>query len=104
MPNLAQVDPAKAYREGRRAGLATAALALSVTAFVNLLGFEKSLLAVALALMALRGSTSPTVVRRSWTALALALIYLATIVLVLILFQHRLQLLLHALRQLQQLG
>ena len=43
------------YEDGRRAGLAVAAFALAITAFVNLLGLEKSLLAGVLAILALQG-------------------------------------------------
>lgn len=38
-----------AYQRGRRVGLATAALALTIVSFLNLLGTEKSILAAALA-------------------------------------------------------
>ena len=46
------------YDRGRREGLATAAIALSATAYLNLLGAEKSILAIALALLASRGADS----------------------------------------------
>jgi hypothetical protein len=46
-----------AYRQGWRAGLALGALAIAVTAFINLFGFEKPILAILLALVALNGAT-----------------------------------------------
>jgi len=102
MPSTSQTDPTKAFQEGRRLGLATAALALSITGFVNLLGVEKAILAGVLALMALQGSaTSRAIFFRSRTALMLAAIYLLTIAAVCIVFQDKL---LQLLRLLQKLG
>ena len=91
-----------AYLQGRQAGLASAALALSIVGFVNLLGAEKPLLAAVLALLALRGGVAPSlaVVRRSRAALALAALYLATIILVTIVFREKLLLLIQLLQKL----
>ncbi|HEY0106438.1 MAG TPA: hypothetical protein VGB91_10170 [Rhizomicrobium sp.] len=63
-----QIHTGQSYEDGRRAGLAIAAFALAVTAFINLLGIEKSLLAGALAILALKGAAAPR-----WAKLALAL-------------------------------
>ncbi|HEY6456851.1 MAG TPA: hypothetical protein VIY90_16370 [Steroidobacteraceae bacterium] len=102
MPDISQIDPAKAFQEGRRLGLATAALALSITGFVNLLGAEKPILAGVLALMALRGSApSRAIFSRGRAALALAAIYLVTLVAVCIIFHEKL---LQLLQLLQKLG
>ena len=42
-----------AYQSGRRVGLATAAVALGFVSFLNLLGMEKSILALVLAILAM---------------------------------------------------
>jgi len=66
--------------EGRREGYAIAALALSLVAFINLLGAEKALLAIVLAVAAIRGSASGTARRRAYIALVIAGIYVVTII------------------------
>jgi len=82
---------AAARDEGRRLGLATAALAMAIVSFINLLGVEKSLLAVVLGLLALRGSNIAGAVRnRSRVALILGTLHLLTVLLVLILFREEL--------------
>lgn len=80
---------ALAFQRGRRMGLATAALALGVISFLNLLGAEKSLLAIALAFMALRGAELPNQLVRSRARIALMLgvLHMLTIVVILALFQ-----------------
>jgi hypothetical protein len=96
------VDPAYgAYERGRRVGLATGALALSVTAFINLLGMEKSILAGILALLALRGSAAlAEVIRKARVALAIAVVHIITVVAVLAVFHDKLLELLHLLEKL----
>ena len=90
-----------AYERGRRVGLATAALALSLVAFVNLLGMEKSILAGILALIALRGSTSLAMSRhRARLALAIAVVHIMTVIVVLVIFHDKLLQLLHLLEKL----
>ena len=71
------VDPIHAaYQDGRRLGLATAALALSIVAFINLLGIEKSILAIVLALLAMQGALPGAgVLRRGRIALVLAVVH-----------------------------
>lgn len=87
------------FEAGRSAGLATAALALSIAAFLNLLGFEKSLLAVTLAFLALRSGAA--VARgRAMAALGIAAIHLVTVAAVLLLFREELGKLLAALQAL----
>ena len=79
-----------AYDEGRRAGLAAAALALSIVAFVNLLGMEKSILAAVLALVALRGAIPGAALRRrARVALAFALVHVITVVTLVVHFRDK---------------
>ncbi|MDB5676539.1 MAG: hypothetical protein JWM65_3521 [Sphingomonas bacterium] len=68
-PSLAEIV---AYRQGQRAGFSLAALAIAAMAFVNLLGFEKSLLALVIAGIALRGGVVDPRTRH-WARLAIAL-------------------------------
>jgi hypothetical protein len=95
-------DPVQtAYRDGRRIGLATGALALSVVSFVNMFGFEKSVLAIVLAILAMQG-TEPLgiAIRRGRTALVLASAHVITIVVVLVMFRDKLVELLNLLHKL----
>ncbi len=102
MSTTPPTDPTyAAYQRGRRMGLATGALALSVVAFVNLLGLEKSILAGVLALLALRGAAPAVdVIRRGRVALAIAVIHILTVAAVLIVFHDKLLQLLHLLQRL----
>lgn len=61
-----------AYQDGKRAGLAIAALAIAILAFIDLLNVEKSILAIVLAILALRGTTDHGVVRR-WARSAIVI-------------------------------
>lgn len=80
-----------AYERGRAAGLGTAAVALAVVAYVNLLGIEKSLLAITLAVVALRHVSLSKVYRtRTWVALVLASIHATTVVVVVVLYADKL--------------
>lgn len=90
-----------AHRDGYRLGLATAALALSVVAFVNMLGIEKSVLAAVLALLAMQG-TRPIdqLLRRGKAALLISALYAVTIVTVLVLFHDKLSELIHLMQKL----
>ena len=63
-------DVALAREDGRRQGLAIAALALALVSFLNLLGGEKSVLAIVLAVSAMSGSVSTQIRRRSLIAIA----------------------------------
>lgn len=91
---------AQARDDGRRQGLAIAALVLGLISFLNLLGAEKSVLAIVLATLALSGSASRAVRRRSLAAIGLAVIHLITIAMVLMLFRDELGQLFHLLNTL----
>lgn len=91
-----------AYGEGRRAGLATGALAVGVVAFLSLLGIEKAALSLTLAVLALRGAKLGSTARRlSWLAVLISSIYVVTYVTVLVLYRDKLA---ELVRLLQQLG
>ena len=82
----APADLAQAHEDGRRQGLAIAALALGMVSFLSLLGAEKSILAAVLAVSAMSGSGSRLVRQRSLIAIGLALLHLVTIGVVLVFF------------------
>ncbi len=102
MSTMPQTDPIyAAYQRGRRMGLATGALALSVVAFVNLLGMEKSILAGVLALLALQGAApAADLIRRGRIALAIAVVHILTVIFLLVVFHDKLLQLLHLLQKL----
>jgi hypothetical protein len=80
-----------AHKDGYRLGLATAALAMSAVAFVNMLGIEKSVLAAVLALLAMQGAKPlDQLLRRGKAALLLSALYAVTIVTVLVLYHEKL--------------
>jgi hypothetical protein len=94
MPDSTRTPPSDpintAYQDGRRFGLATGALALSIVAFLNMFGMEKSILAIVLALLALQGAEPMSAAfRRSRTALVVAGAHIITIVVVLVLFHDK---------------
>jgi hypothetical protein len=86
----AQRDLTEARGQGRRQGLAISALAVGLVSFLNLLGAEKSILAIVLAISAMSGAASRQVRRRSLAAIGLALLHLVTVGIVLVLFQDEL--------------
>ena len=90
----------EAFREGRRAGLALAAVASGALAFISLLGIEKAVLAIVLAVLAIRSTTAKSPVRRLvFIALGLAMLYIATFAVALILFYVKLEELIRLLQQ-----
>ena len=91
----------EALLQGRREGLAIAALAAGCVAFINLLGAEKALLAMTLGGLALGGLAGGVAQRRAWAALGLGTIYLVTLVLVLIVYHDKLA---HLIALLKDLG
>jgi hypothetical protein len=84
-------DPVHAaFQEGRRFGLATAALALSIVSFLNMFGLEKSILAIVLAILSRQGAVSAAAAwRRGRTALIVASVHIVTVVAVLILIRQK---------------
>lgn len=92
MDNTPTVQPEvmQARDDGRRQGLAIAALAMSLVSYLNLLGAEKSILAIVFAVCAMSGSASALVRRRSLAAIGLALLHLVTIGVVLVVFREEL--------------
>jgi hypothetical protein len=91
---------AAAYRQGWRSGVALGALAFSVCAFINLLGAEKSIPAVVLALVAIRGAQAGAARIRAMAALAIAVVHLALVAVVLVVFHDKLAQLLGLLQSL----
>jgi hypothetical protein len=89
-----------AYRNGWAAGLALGALAVAVTAFINLLSIEKSLLAIVLALIAMRGGAAGAGRSRGRLALGVAAGHLVLMAAVLVVFHEKLARLLSMLQSL----
>jgi hypothetical protein len=87
------------YEQGRRAGLATAAVALGLVSFITLLGLEKAILAVVLGAMAMRGSDGTTR-RLGIAAVILGTLFALTVGILLIVFRDRFAELIRLLRQL----
>jgi hypothetical protein len=80
-----------AYGAGRRVGFGISALALSLVAFLSLLGAEKAILAVVLGVLAVRGGRSDATARKlGAAAIGIAVAFLATLVVVLVLYWDRL--------------
>jgi hypothetical protein len=89
-----------ALRQGRGEGLAFAAVALGIVAFINLLGAEKGIVAAALGVLARRHATSNPARRRGAVAITLGGVQIATIVVVLVLFRDKIGQLLDLLKTL----
>ncbi len=84
-------DLTDAYCAGRRVGFGISALALSLVGFLSLLGAEKAILAMVLGGLAIRQSGRGTLARRlGITAICLAALFLATMIVVLVVFQDQL--------------
>jgi len=98
-PQMTEVEIA-ALHQGRGEGLALAAVALGIAAFINLLGAEKGVLAVVLGVFARRHARSNPGRRRSGIAITLGVVQLGTIVAVLVLFRDKLGQLLELLKTL----
>ena len=91
---------AVAYHQGWQAGLALGALAVAVTAFINLLSVEKSILAIVLALIAIGGAGAGRARSRGRLALAIAAVHLVVVAGALFLFHDKLERLVHLLQSL----
>jgi hypothetical protein len=73
--------------EGRRQGLAVAALVVALVSFLSLLGMEKAITAIALAIVAISGAPAGSQPRKLGTAaIAVAALHLVTVAVVLIVF------------------
>ncbi len=80
----------QARDDGRRQGLAIAALAVGLISFLTMLGIEKAILAIVLGVIAMSGSSSRLVRQRSFIAIGLALLQIVTTGVVLLLYQDEL--------------
>jgi hypothetical protein len=89
-----------AYRQGWQAGLALGALAVAVTAFINLLSVEKSILAIVLALIAIGGAGAGRARSRGRLALGIAAVHIVVVAGALVVFHDKLERLLHLLQSL----
>jgi hypothetical protein len=87
--SAAPSTPEAAYREGRHAGFAISAFAVSVLAYLNLLSAEKSIFAIVLAIIALQGA-GRNARRWSWLAIAIGAAHMAIVAIVLVLFHDKL--------------
>lgn len=90
----------QALERGRSEGFATAAIALGALSFIHLLGAEKAILAIVLAVLALRSAASKRSRARSWAAIGLSVGYLAIAAATLIIFHDKLGELIHLLQSL----
>lgn len=91
---------AEAFEQGKRTGLAIAALATAAVAFLSLLGLEKAILAVVLAVLAARGTPRESRSHRlALLALGIAVLYALTFVIVMVLFRDRIGELVRLLQQ-----
>lgn len=97
---LNSVSERQLLDRGRREGYALAALALSLVSFVNLLGAEKSILAIVLAAFAMSGSSLGAVSIKARVAVAIAALHIVTVGVVIFLLRDKLGELLDLLRQL----
>lgn len=103
MSNLEQLPPGEeaAYRQGWRAGLTLGALALAVVSFINIpLGIEKSILAIVLAVIALRGAGPGRARSRGRAAVAIGVLHVALVMVVVVVFHEKLMRLLSLLQHL----
>jgi hypothetical protein len=82
-----QEQIAEAFDAGRRTGFGVSALALSLVAFLSMLGAEKAVLAIVLGALAMRGTKRGAVARRlGIAAIGMAAVFLATLAVVLVVF------------------
>jgi hypothetical protein len=90
MNEVNQNQLTEAYTAGRRAGLGVAALALGVVSYLSLLGAEKAILAIVLGVLAMRGAAPRTQPHRlGMTAVWLGVVFIATIGILLVVFQDK---------------
>ncbi len=80
----------EAFRAGRRVGLGISALALSLVAFLSLLGAEKAILAIVLGALAIQGSGREAQARRlGRAAIGIGCVFLLAMVVGLVVFWDR---------------
>lgn len=90
-----------AYTEGRRSGLAISALAVAAVSFITLLGMEKVLLALVLAVVALRGAKKTTSARKlAILAIVVAAVYELTWWTIIALYHDKLMEIIHIMQRL----
>ena len=90
------------YADGRKAGLAIGALATAAAAFISLLGIEKAILALVLAILGFRGTQAGSRAKRlSLLAMLILCLYAVTCVTVLVLYHEKLA---ELFRLMQKLG
>jgi hypothetical protein len=95
------VEVGEAFGAGRRVGLGIAALALSLVSFLSLLGVEKAILAIALGLLAARGSARATLARRlGIAAVSIGAVFIVSLAVFLIAFWGQLAELIQAIQRL----
>lgn len=97
-------NPMESSVLGQKYAFATASLIMGIACYVNLLGMEKAVLAILFAWMALKQYPAPALTeRRGWAkaGLAMGAILLAVVPTVLLLNLDRLELVIDALRKLQ---
>lgn len=90
-----------AHSRGRAEGFAISALSLGALSFIQLLGTEKALLAIVLAVLAMRAAPYPHSRTHSRIAIGLGVLYLVITLTALILFRDRFA---ELIRLLQSLG
>ncbi len=85
------LPPGASYQQGFRAGLATAALAIAFVAYIHLMDLEKSILAVTLAGLALRGAVpaGATARRRGRLAIIVAALHVVLFIVLVTIFRDR---------------
>lgn len=87
MSQLEQPDRNSAFAQGRRHGLAIAALLLSLVSFISLIGAEKAITAIVLGAMAIKGAEAGSLARKMGTAaISVSSVFLVTVAVVLIVF------------------
>ena len=81
---------AEAYQAGRRTGIAISAFALSIVAYLSLLGFEKAILAIVLGIIALRGAQTKSLPRRLGIfSICLSVLFMVSAIVFLIIFREK---------------
>jgi hypothetical protein len=80
----------QARAQGRAEAFAIAAIAVALISFLNLLGAEKSVLAIVLAVGAMSHTSAKAIRRRALSAIGLAILHIVTLAVVLTLYRDEL--------------